>query len=397
MFDWFTINSAELVLLCTLVGLFLYQIWFYIRYIDAPARQRAAELKEETEPTAAMSADGQLDLFGSSVRGVSVLVCAHNEETNLEDYLHTLLEQDYPMYEVIVINDGSEDDTQGVVERYQRSYRHLRYTFVPKYARVLSTKKLAITLGVKAAHYDYLLLTDADCCVQSKHWISDMMAGYQNEQTELVLGYGAYFYAKDRINTLIQYDTLFNGMHFLGEAIHHHPYMGVGRNMMYTKDLFIRHNGFAGLLNFMAGDDDLFVNKVATGTNTAVVCTPDSITWSLPKRTWREWIIQKRRHLSVSGQYKRGNKIRLGIEPVSRGLWYMGMIIAFAFCSWQLAAAAWLLLVARLIMQMVLLTRASHKMGGPAWGPEILLLDMILPLITLWLMSTTRNKRNLHW
>lgn len=396
MFDWFTINSAELGLLCVLAGLFIYQVWFYVRYIDAPVRQRAPQKKEE-DPITAMSADGQLDLFGSSVRGVSVLVCARNEQTNLEDYLHTLLEQDYPMYEVIVINDSSEDDTQGVVERYQRCYRHLRYTFVPKYARVRSTKKLAITLGVKAAHYDYLLLTDADCCVQSKHWISDMMAGYQDEQTEMVLGYGAYFNTADRINTLIQYDTLFNGAHFLGEAIHRHPYMGVGRNMMYTKELFIRHNGFAGLLNYLAGDDDLFVNKVATKTNTAVVCTPNSITWSVPKRTWREWVEQKRRHLGVSGKYKWRNKIRLSIEPMSRGLWYVGIIIAFALCSWPMAAIAWCLLMARLIMQMVILTRVSRKMGGSAWGPEILLLDIVLPLITLWLMFSTRNKRHQHW
>ena len=130
---------------------------------------------------------------------VSVIVCARNEQTNLQDYLHTLLTQDYPCYEVIVVNDSSEDDTQIILERYAQQCNNLYITFVPAGARVISSKKLALTIGVKAANYDSLLLTDADCRPQSRYWIQEMMQGFRDEQTEVVLGYGAYF-AKNSLN-----------------------------------------------------------------------------------------------------------------------------------------------------------------------------------------------------
>lgn len=397
MFDWFTINSTqEWILLAALGVLLVYQLVFYERYIAAPRRaENRRKLSTENQSMqVAMESDGQLDLFSNGVQGVSVIVCAKNEQTNLEDYLPLLLEQDYPMYEVIVVNDGSEDETQYVVERYQRLYRHLRYTFVPKYARVRSTKKLAITLGIKAAHYDHLLLTDADCRPNSNQWIRHMMDSCSEE---MVLGYGAYFQEPTMVNRWIQYDTLFNGMQYLGMAIHHHPYMGVGRNLMYTKDLFMRNNGFAGLLNYMSGDDDLFVNKVATSTNTTVVCRQESITWSSPKHSWSEWIMQKRRHLSVSPHYHLSSQCRLGLEPVTRGLWY-GLILMTALSGNPavslVALGLWLL---RWITQVVIINRASHLVGGPRWGLDIVMYDIGLPLISLWLLLTTHPRKNQVW
>lgn len=403
MFDWFTINNYELACLCVLAGLLIYQGWFYLRYLAAPIRmlrcqEHTANAVSETESVSqGVAADGQLDLFESSVKGVSVIVCARNEQDNLEEYLYVLLEQDYPLYEVIVVNDGSEDDTQIVVERYQQHYRHLRYTFVPKQARVRSTKKLALTLGVKASHFDYLLLTDADCRPQSLHWISAMMEGCAQQQTEMVLGYGAYFMNTTCINRLIQYDTLFNGLQFMGQALQHHPYMGVGRNLLYKKDLFMRNNGFAGLLNNLSGDDDLFVNKVATRTNTAVVCTPDSLTWSVPKGSWREWLQQKRRHLSVAPKYKYATKLRLGIEPMTRGLWYAGLIVVGCTCgtdAWLIAGG---MFVIRYVMQMIVLSNASRRLGGRCWGLSVLWYDMILPLLSAEILLTTRPQQNQRW
>lgn len=397
MFDWFTINNAyEWCLLAALLVLLAYQVWFYVRYLAAPLRASRLPFQEQVNEhlQVAMESDGQLDLFSGSATGVSVIVCAKNEEANLADFLPILLEQDYPMYEVIVVNDGSEDGTQTVVELYQRLYRHLRYTFVPKQARVRSSKKLAITLGVKAAHYDYLLLTDADCRPDSNQWIRHMMSGCTQA---IALGYGAYFQEPTALNRWIQYDTLFHGMQYLGMALHHHPYMGVGRNLMYTKEVFMSHNGFAGLLNYLSGDDDLFVNKVATPANTTVVCRKDSITWSEPKHQWREWIQQKRRHLSVSPYYHSRTKRRLMIEPMTRGLWYAIILFAAVWGSSAFSFMALCLLLIRWGMQAVVLNRASHLVSGPRFGLEIVCYDICLPLLNLWLMLTTRTRKNQVW
>lgn len=363
----------------------LYQCYFYLRYLTAVSRwQRKQKCKQP--------------IADENLPKVSVIVCARNEQKNVQDYLHSLLNQDYPCYEVIVVNDGSEDDTQIVLERYAQQTKRLYHTFVPHGARVISSKKLALTIGVKAANYDYLLLTDADCRPQSRNWIREMMQGFADERTELVLGYGAYFEKSSWLNSLICYDTLFIGLQYLGMAAAGHPYMGVGRNLAYKKETFFRNNGFRGMLQEKAGDDDLFVNKVANHQNTAIVCSHDSITWSVPNTTWKEWLCQKRRHVSVSHNYKFISKLRLGMEPLTRGLFY-GFIIAACVwgSSWTILFAcliAWL----RLIMQLCVLNISAYRLGGRLFGIEIVAYDIILPLISFWILFTQRFRKGpIYW
>lgn len=336
----------------------------------------------------------------SDLPKVSVIVCARNEGTNLSDYLHTLLHQDYPCYEVIVVNDGSEDDTQQVLERYAQQCNNLYITFVPREARVISSKKLALTIGIKAAHYDYLLLTDADCRPESRNWIREMMNGFVRggEQTEVVLGYGAYMEKQTILSSFISYDTLFIGLQYMGMAAAGHPYMGVGRNLAYKKSTFFQHDGFRGLLNERSGDDDLFVNKVANRRNTAIVGSRDSITWSPPKTSWREWLHQKRRHLSVSHNYKATSKLRLSMEPMTRGLLYALLIATFVWGgAWAMmfALGLWWL---RLILQLSVINTAAYRLGGRLFGIEIVAYDVVLPLISLWILLTQRIKKNhIYW
>ena len=381
------LSHTDLILLAALAVVALYQCYFYLHYLLGVNRwvrkQRSLEPVEE-----------------SHLPKVSVIVCARNEQHNLQTYLHALLRQDYPEYEVIVVNDGSQDDTQQVLEQYALQHPNLYLTFVPCDARVMSSKKLALTIGIKAARYEHVLLTDADCRPESRFWIRSMMQAFVQggEDIEVVLGFGAYFEQKTVLSSLISYDTLFNGLQYLGMAAAKHPYMGVGRNLAYKKETFFRNEGFRGFLNERSGDDDLFVNKVATGQNTAIVCSPESITWSPPKTTWYEWLHQKRRHLSVSNHYKTGSKMRLTIEPLSRALFYLlliaialmggGMAIGIAYALW------WL----RLVMQLSVINISAHRLGVRLFGIEIVVYDIVLPLITLWILFSQRfRKQPIYW
>lgn len=374
-----------------LLLVFLFQVYYYMRYLASVARMVKKSNKSQVK---ALDQEAALP-------GVSVILSARNEGANLRPYLQAILEQDYPDFEVIVVNDASEDDTQQVLDAYIPRYKNLHVTFVPREARVPSSKKLALTLAVKAAKNELLLLTDADCRPESKYWIRSMVNGFRLDDAqstvEVVLGFGAYFKDKTWLNSLIQYDTLFNGLQYLGMAIQGKPYMGVGRNLAYRRQTFIQNNGFMGMLNELAGDDDLFVNKVATQHNTAVVVDVDSITWSEPKTSFREWFQQKRRHLSVSPHYKLSTRLRLLLEPLSRGLFYAGILCVLCFQNFYTCMFALLLLLARLIMQMCVLNRAASHFGCPKLGIEIIWHDICLPLVTLWMLLSNPFKARKKW
>lgn len=380
-----TLSYIDYALLGALVLVIVYQCYFYLHYLTVANRSHQRAKCATSKPT--------------FLPKVSVIVCARNERSNLQDYLHVLLTQDYPCYEVIVVNDGSEDDTQIILERYANQCKHLYTTFVPREARVISSKKLALTIGVKAANYDYLLLTDADCRPQSCRWIQEMIQGFSDsDQTEVVVGYGAYFEKKSLLSNIISYDTLFIALQYMGMAVAGHPYMGVGRNLAYKRDTFFRNGGFRGMLGERAGDDDLFVNKVTNNSNTAVVCSRDSITWSTPKTSWQGWLHQKRRHLSVSAHYKSSSKLRIVVEPLTRGLFYALVIATFIWGSGWAICAAYVLFLMRLVMQLCVMNTAAYRLGTRLFGIEIVVYDILLPLLSLFILLTQPlRKQKMYW
>ena len=396
-------NIIDCILLGILAVAFIAQVYWYGRYMAAPAR------KMRKRPAPGTSIEGGEE----SLAPVSVILCAHNEAYNLSQYLQALLTQDYPEYEVIVVDDGSEDETRAEIERYLVHDPRLHMTFVPYGARVGATKKLALTLAAKAAQYDYLLLTDADCVPESRFWIREMMKGFGEGQgtKDIVLGFSPYFAEKGYVNRLVRYDTLFNGLHYLGAAICGHPYMGVGRNLAYRKSLFFESGGFTKLMNNVAGDDDLFVNHVATKTNTAVVLSRESYTWSISKKTMKNWLQQKRRHLSVSPAYKESTKFRLSLEPFIRGVFYAAVIATIALYAPSavsrlslsmslteavpaiLCGAAILLFLIRWIVQTAVLNTSARRMGMKRFNMfSILWFDITLPLVSAWMLAVPKRK-----
>ena len=292
---------------------FIIQLYYYLRYYRVVLRRSRKERK------------GKID-FSVERPGVSVIICAHNEAENLQYFLPLFLEQNYRNYEVIVVNDGSWDDSEEVLRNYCELYPHLYYTNIPKSTRIISHKKLAITMGVKAAKHDILLFSDADCRPMSPYWIEEMVRNFTNE-TEFVIGYGGYYANKSLLSKMICYDTQSIAMQYLGFAWAGSPYMAVGRNMAYRKDTFYRLKGFAGFLHIPSGDDDLLINAAGNSKNTRIETNYNSITMSLPKQSFRDWIKQKRRHLSTSSVYTEKSKAKLIIEPLSRALFYAGFIL----------------------------------------------------------------------
>lgn len=235
---------------------------------------------------------------------VSIIVYAKNESENLRKHLPDLLTQDYPEYEVIVINDGSTDESDEVLKTLSNRYKHLYHTYIPEDAKYLSRKKLSLTLGIKAAKYDLLLFTEANCRPLTPLWIQAMTEAYRGEKTEIVLGFCAYRYYKGFFHKLVAYDNLFTGLQSLASALTHHPYTGNGRNLSYRKYLFFEHKGYSHSLYLHAGDDDLFINEAATTGNTEAAYTPDSLTEMAPIEYFSIWKEMKVSRAATQKYYK---------------------------------------------------------------------------------------------
>lgn len=324
---------------------------------------------------------GKKNIKATEKEPVSVIICARNEEENLEKYLPSILTQDYPDYEVIVVNDCSEDESEFVLERLQKKYKNLKTTTIKQDDKFFHSKKLALTIGIKAAKNDLLLLTDADCKAESNKWIECMQEKFTNK-TEIVLGYGGYFPEKKLINNLIRFDTLFIAIQFLTFAKAKKAYMGVGRNLAYRKSLFFKNKGFASHHHIESGDDDLFISQVATKKNTSVQIKKEAITRSTAEPNFSAWFKQKRRHISTGKLYRFKTKWRIFCENMSRVLYYPLFVISLIwFKEYYLYILGAFLL--RMIIQLIVYKVAMNRMNEKYLLLPSIIYDIFMPYLSL--------------
>ena len=332
---------------------------------------------------------------------VSIIICARNEGDNLHRFLPLVLEQNYEDYEVIVVNDGSCDDTEEIIKDLQKVYHNLYITNIPQETRIISHKKLAITVGVKAAKNEILLFTDADCRPLTPNWITSIVRNF-NDQTEFVLGHGNYYREHGFISKMVSYDTLIIAMQYMGFALLGYPYMGVGRNMAYRKSTFFNHKGFAGFLHVASGDDDLLINAFGKKHNTRIEPSLEAETLSLPKTTFRDWYYQKLRHLSTVDVYQSSSKMWIGLEPLSRGLFYLTILLLTIFnynnpVILSIVIGSFLL---RFLTQFIIINLTAKTYKDKGFGLSIILFDILLPLINLYILTIGkifRRKAKFIW
>src|SRR5882762_7804843 len=223
---------------------------------------------------------------------VSVIICARDEATKLVTHLPGSLAQTYPStHEVIVVNHNSQDDTRFLLDELKKTFKGLHIVNLEQEAIGIPGKKYPLSMGIKEAKYEIVLLTDADCVPATEFWMQKMQDGYNNG-IEVVLGYSPYTKKPGFLNKIIRFDTFHTAIQYLSYALAGLPYMGVGRNLSYKKELFFRNKGFSGINHLPGGDDDLFINKVANKGNTNIVIDPDTFTMSEPKKTFGEWFRQ---------------------------------------------------------------------------------------------------------
>ena len=292
---------------------------------------------------------------------ISVIISARNEATNLRANLPAILEQNYPDFEVVVVNDCSFDTSDAVLTRLHETYPHLKIVTINEHERFKTAKKFALTLGIKAAKNEHLLFTDADCNPASANWITRMAANFTGD-AQIVLGYSPYARTGNILNPFIRFETIKTAINYLSAALNGDAYMGIGRNLAYTKTLFFGSKGFASHMHVMSGDDDLFVNENATVDNTVIEIHTETFTYTEAKTTLGGWFRQKRRHFGVGQLYKRRHRNMLSIDAVSGFLFYTLFILSLVLNYEPLFALG--IFIFRLIVQLVIYHKTFRRLDG---------------------------------
>lgn len=310
---------------------------------------------------------------------VSIIICAKNEADNLENNLPFFINQNYKALEIILINDCSHDDTLDIMERYQTNHPDLiKIVNVAPNEQFWGSKKYALTLGIKAASNEHLLFSDADCKPISNNWVFEMTKNFSPDK-QLILGYGAYSKIRNSfLNKVIRFETLLTAIQYFSYAKFGMPYMGVGRNLAYTKSLFFKANGFVNHMKIKSGDDDLFVNQIATKRNTAICYSPESTTISDPKKSFKEWFNQKRRHITSASHYKFKHQFLLGLFYCSQFLFFALGTFLLMIYQWELIVP---LIALRYVAQFISFAYAAKKLNE---------LDLLFftPVLELFLILT---------
>jgi len=259
----------------------------------------------------------------SVTKPVSVVICARNAEKELESNIPSILGQNYPDYEVLIIDDDSEDNTAAILKRMQKKERYLNYHKIIKKSH---GKKEALSTGFVKSRHSWLLLTDADCTPVSEEWIQEMYHQAHSDEAQIVLGYSPFSNSGSFLHNWMHFEGWITGLQFLSYAYRGIPYMGLGRNILYHKSVLPE-----GILqkhdDLSSGDDDLTVNQIATKDNCTIALKETSFVETTPCQNWSAYFNQKRRHFSTAHRYKLKHKFLLGLYSSSQIGFYILLIL----------------------------------------------------------------------
>jgi len=325
---------------------------------------------------------GKYESDGSANKNIplSVIICSKNDGHHLEKNLPIILTQDYPEYEVVVVNDGADESTDKILFDLQQQHPHLKMPHITDDQKTFSGKKLPLTLGIKKAQHNHLVFTDADCHPSSNNWLREIA---QNFDKRFVIGFSPYEKNGGLLNKLIRFDATQVGVQYLSFAMAGVPYMGVGRNLAYTKDSFFGDGGFRSQYHIPSGDDDLFVNKFVTNDNFRLAISEDSFVTSIPDTEWRSWWRQKRRHLSTATHYQMKTKLLLGLYHSAQFIFYLTLCLLLIN---QIALIIVLsILLGKTIIQLLISSPAFKKLKGsdllalsPIYEPLLLIMGVLV-------------------
>lgn len=323
---------------------------------------------------------------------VSVIIVVHNQYQLIRQNLPELLGQDYPDFEVLVVDDTSDDGSDEVLEKLAETFSNLRVVKLTQSLNWFKGRKFPLSLGIKSASHEFLLLTDIRFRPEGKNWISQMVAAYTFD-TAIALGY-ATFNTTSKINKWLRFMAFYDGMFYLSMALSGMPFKGIGPNLSYRKSLFYRHKGFSSHYVINAGDDELFVNKAATRKNTEIRISAGSQVKCSKPMTFIQWLENEKTRLAIRRFFKPGHRMMISLFSATTLLFY-ALFAALLIVHVQLPVVIGIFLI-RLLSQLVIFGLIQKKLSEKKllWVTPIFDLALSLIDLAIWLrlLFTKKSK-----
>ena len=325
---------------------------------------------------------------------VSIVLCARDAYEYLSELIPLLLNQDYPDYEIVVVNDCSDDETEEYLKDLERSEPKIKPVQLKQHLNFFNGKKFPLSMGIKSAKNDLIILTECNCKPVNDQWLRSVVNRYNN-RTEIVIGYSPYIQKKSVLNRLMRFDALQNGLLYLSAALNHRPYMGIGTNLSYRKELFYRNQGFISHYKTSVGDDDLFISQVANKKNTEVLIDAEDAILTNPTSSFRLWMRQKSRRYSTVSKYSTGARLMLSLFYISQFLFYASFIALLALCAqpaftitngavFYIPILVFFFLL-RFGTQLFIYHKASKRLGEKGLLPGLIVYDFLFAFLSPWL------------
>ena len=370
--DFFYNQFSFIVLVCFCLTLIIQLAYHWGLFSKVAFHKRKAWQKED-----------------ASLEPVSVVICARDAYEYLTELIPALLHQDYPEFEIVIVNDCSDDDTEEYLKDLARNEQRIKPVQLKQHLNFFNGKKFPLSMGIKSAKNDLIILTDCNCMPVNDLWLRSVVECY-GKGTEMVIGYSPIMHRKNSFNRLMRFDNLQQGLFYLSAALKGHPYMGVGKNLSYRKELFYRNKGFISHYTTSVGDDDLFVSQVATKRNTQALIDADNAILTTPARNFKLWMRQKSSRYSTIPKYRIRARFSLGLFYLSQLVFYASFITllclkpAFAL---SLGAVFYIPILAFLFLlrygtQLLIYHKASKRLGEKGLLPGLLLYDLLFTLLT---------------
>ena len=325
----------------------------------------------------------------SDLEPASIVICARDAYKYLTELIPALLHQDYPDYEIVVVNDCSDDETEEYLKDLARKEPKIKPVQLKQHLNFFNGRKFPLSMGIKSAKNDLIVLTECNCMPVNDLWLRSVVECY-GKNTEVVIGYSPIMHRKSSFNRIMRFDALQQGLLYLSAALKGHPYMGIGKNLSYRKDLFYRNNGFISHYTTSVGDDDLFISQVAHKKNTEVLIDDQNAILTTPTRSFRLWMRQKSGRYSTIPKYSLRARFSLGLFYLSQFVFYASFVTllclkpAFALsigAMYYIPILVFLFLL-RYGTQLFIYHKASKRVGDKGLLPGLLVYDLLFTFLS---------------